>query len=133
MVVCSRDYERDGQKDRGRDRDWQDVINPTIAATACVALWTVLHHSEQARALVRREEGFGPALVSLLQDGMLSQSGSRSRSVTVTVTASNRDRVNTGVQLSSGVTADVNSDNADRIASTTVQARTALLHLMDSA
>ena len=144
-IASSRGKDRDsdrhggGDRDRDRDRDRDkariEVIHPIVAATASVALWTVLHRSEQARALVRKEEGFGSALAMSLQDeakrGSGSGSGSRSASsIGSQLWAGGNERISNNTAVGARLNRCGSESNPAEI--TTTHARTALLHLMES-
>ena len=129
-----RDSDRHGGGDRDRDRDKGriEVIHPIVAATASVALWTVLHRSEQARALVRKEEGFGSALAMSLQDEAKRGSGSSigSQSWTGRDANSGNERISNNTAVGARLNRCGSENNPVEI--TTTHARTALLHLMES-
>ena len=148
MITSSRGKERDidRHRDRDRDRDRGKIkgTHPIVAATASVALWTVLHRSEQARALVRKEVDFGSALAMLLQDetkrgsgsgswsgsGSGSGSGSTSQMWTGRDTNSGKERILYRTAIGAGLNHFESED--DKVETTTMHARTALLHLMES-
>ena len=48
-------------------------VHPAVTATGCVALWNVLQHSEQARAIAKGSYGYAEEGVSPV--GMLRDSG----------------------------------------------------------
>ena len=126
--------DRDRDRDRDRDKGRIEVIHPIVAATASVALWTVLHRSEQARALVRKEEGFGSALAMSLQDEAKRGSGSGSSIGSQSWTGRDANSGNERISNNTAVGARLNRccSEINPVEITTTHARTALLHLMES-
>ena len=61
------------------------TAHPTVTATASIALWTALHQSEQARAVVRKCEGTslgggvggGGGLTQILRERKRKRKGER--------------------------------------------------------
>ena len=128
------------RRDRDQDKmgESSSTSHPTVTATACVALWTALHHSESARAVARkydRAEGAGVGVTGGMRLGLTQMlrhashdmpNASRERELVL------RGR-EYGTSNSTSTTANNYSDtNNNFIVSTVSTARSALVHLMES-